>query len=204
MYSFKIKNLIKDSFYKMLRVLLISTLFLTGCTSTNHIASVRMVVDVPAEVDSISKHLNCSWQKMPDPMYPAKGHDYSCVADPYASVILFVASDENVGIEGNKQAIKKIKLIWKEWDKDSHIIDAKPDASRFIAYLAQRFFEPSKATKLVDTFFGDKDKVFTYKQLKVTYQHRQKPMMALHRLEIENTNKHGLLYAHLPPHEITK
>lgn len=157
-------------------------------------------VNLEQEAMAVTRNLGCQWLKLPDPMYPAKGNDFACVADTFASVILFVEpSDPNDNLTPQ---VEKVKVIWKEWGDQVNMTDSKTDASRFIAYVAQRYFTPEHGPKLVDMFFGKSDKSFSTEKLDVSYTYRKQPALNLHRLEIQNTDPERRLYAYAPPHDI--
>lgn len=151
-------------------------------------------VNILDEVTSLKKQLGCKWQKVPDLMYPAKGHDYMCVTDIFSSVIVFVQPSDEI-LDGGAPAIEKITLIWKEWHKNAHIVDGKTDASRAIAYLAQRFFPQHMAIPLVDTFLGTRNKMHTYEGLKAVYNYEEQLTLNLHQLDIYNNNRHKRMFA---------
>lgn len=180
----------------------ISAAILAGCASKPApLPTGTQLVNMQDEALAVTKHLQCEWLQLPDPMYPAKGNDFACVADTFASVILFV---EPTSIDKNlTPQVEGIKLVWKNWGDHVNMTDTKPDASRFVAFLAQRYFAPEYATKLVDMFFGKTDNSFNTDNLNVSYTYRKQPALGLHRLEIKNTDPERRLFAFPAPHALT-
>jgi len=180
----------------------IGVMALAGCASKpTPLPDGAQMVNVQDEALAVTQNLNCEWLQLPDPMYPAKGNDFACVADTFASVILFV---EPTKVDKNlTPQVEKIKLVWKNWGEHVNMKDTKTDASRFVAFLAQRYFAPEYATKLVDMFFGTDDKTLTTGNLNVLYTFRRQPALGLHRLEIQNTDPERRLFAFSAPHQLT-
>ena len=182
-----------------LTIALGSTALLTGCATYVPPENAKHA-DIRAEAESITRELNCKWRQMPDPSYPAKGKDFACVADTFASVILFV-EPSNTMVDGVPQ-VEKIKLVWKEWNESVKLSDSKRDASRFIAYVAQRFFPAEDAPRLVDMFFGNSDSYMDSGKLDVKYMYRKQPALNLHRMEITNQDPERKLYTFDAPHQV--
>ena len=182
--------------------MLVAASALVGCASAPApIPEGAQKVNVANEAEAITKNLGCEWLGLPDPMYPAKGNDFACVADTFASVILFVEPTKG-SEKGEVPNVEKIKLVWKDWGPNVKMTNTKPDASRFIAYLAQRYFPKADGPKLVDLFFGKSDNSFSTDNLHVSYTYRKQPALNLHRLEIQNTDPDRRLLAYEAPHDL--
>lgn len=181
--------------------LLVATLALAGCASTYTPPEGAQPANIKDEAAAVTKHLGCKWLQLPDPMYPAKGNDFACVADTFASVILFVEPSKVMASDGVPK-VEKIKLIWKEWHESVSLVNSKRDASRFIAYIAQRYFPEKDAERLVEMFFGTSDSYHLSNKLDVRYTYRKQPALNLHRLEITNQDPDLNLYTYPAPHEI--
>ena len=182
--------------------LLVGAAALVGCASAPApVPTGSHQVNVADESAAVTKNLQCEWLGLPDPMYPAKGNDFACVADTFASVILFVEPTKEEGKDGVPK-VEKIKLVWKEWGSQVEMRDTKPDASRFLAYLAQRYFPAKDGPKLVDLFFSKSDGSFSTENLDVKYTYRKQPALNLHRLEIQNTDPDRRLLAYEAPHNL--
>ena len=135
------------------------------------------------EVSEANRELPCDWTVAPDPMYPAKGQAFTCVGGTFSGVLLFIDPAKEK-TEDNRQKLKQIRLLWKEWKPEYHVADEKADASKFLAYVAHRYLPGDQATKLVDMFFGKQDKTMSSPYFKVNYQYREQPALYLHRLEL--------------------
>tara|TARA_Y100000782_G_scaffold41136_1_gene45992 strand:- start:429173 stop:429799 length:627 start_codon:yes stop_codon:yes gene_type:complete len=180
---------------------LVATAFVAGCASTPSAPEGAQPADIRQEAAAVTKHLDCNWLQLPDPMYPSKGNDFACVADNFASVILFVEPAKEFASSGAPK-VQKIKLVWKEWRDNVNLTDTKRDASRFIAFITQRYFPQEDAMPLVDMFFDMHDRNYTSGKLSVKYTYRRQPALNLHRMEIINEDPELNLYTYPAPHEI--
>lgn len=177
----------------------VGVLVLTGCAAPATHGLIN--ANIQTEVASVNTHLSCAWEAFPDPMHPVKGADYACVNDQFSSVILFLDPSDTV-LDQNAPALEKMTLIWKAWHPGAHVVSGKEEASRAIAYVAQRFFPPGMALPLVETFFGQKNKHLSYKNLKVSYQFEKGVLHDLHQMDIYNKDPHLRLFAFPPPHQV--
>ena len=177
----------------------ILTLFLlivlAGCAAQPKVTSVNIL----DEVSAIKQHLGCEWHVYPDPLFPAKGHDYACVMDRFNSVMLYLEPSDEI-LDNGAPAIEKITLIWKEWHEDAHIVNGRIPASQSIAYVAQRLFPEHMHLKVVEAFLGRKKENFSYNQLRARYRYENKHTLNLHQLDIYNGDRHKRLFVFDPPH----
>ena len=173
----------------------LALLFLAGCAGKPEVSGINIL----DEVNSLKSQLGCAWEKYPDPMYPAKGGTYACVLDRFNSVMFFVHPSDEI-LDKNAPAIEKITLIWKEWHDNAHIVDGRIPASRGIAYVAQRFFPPKMATRLVETFLGKQNRTHSYKKLKARYRYEKQLTLNLHQMDLINQDRHKRMFAFPPLH----